>query len=169
VSENRPQSVREKEKFSSHGRTRFLILRGKWGLAIDKVLLWLTGYSLVTAQYAWAGGDTYQTTLMLYTTGARSGKQRVACLPYYRVDDSLVVRGSNGGGPTDPHWAHNIRANEMVKVRVARRTQTMKAHVASGDEREALYKTLCKMSRSTAYYQQMCAPRELPLVVLEPC
>ncbi len=167
MSEHRPQSVKEKEKFSSYGRTSVLILRGKWGLAIDKVLLWLTGYSLVTAQYAWAAGDSYQDTLMLYTTGARSGKKRVASLPYYRVEDKLVVRGSNGGGPTDPHWAHNIRANDAVRVRVARRTLAMKAHVASGEEREQLYATLCKMSRSTAYYQQMCAPRELPLVVLQ--
>ena len=166
MSEQRPQSVKEKEKFSSHGNTGFLILRGKWGLQVDKVILWLTGYSLVTAQYAWAAGDSYQSTLMLQTTGARTGQRRVACLPYYQVGENLVVRGSNGGGATDPHWVHNIRANAGVTIRANRKTRTMNAHVAQGTEREELYATLCKLSRSTAYYQQMCAPRELPLVVL---
>jgi deazaflavin-dependent oxidoreductase (nitroreductase family) len=166
MNEPRPQTVKEKEKFSSHGRTGFLILRGKWGLAVDKLLLWISGYSLITAQYAWAAGDTYQQTLMLYTTGAKSGKKRIASLPYFDVDGKFVVRGSNGGGPTDPHWVHNIRANGAIKVRAARKTSTMRAHVATGDERAELYQKLCRMSRSTAYYQKMCAPRELPLVVL---
>lgn len=166
MTEQRPQSVKEKERFSSHGNTRFIVLRGKWGLAVDKVVLWLTGYSLITAQYARAAGDSYQPTLMLYTKGARSGKQRLACLPYYRVGEHLIVRGSNGGGATDPHWVHNIRAHGEVRVRIRRSTRATCAHVASGEERAHLYEALCKLSRSTSYYQTMCSPRELPLAVI---
>jgi len=40
------------------------------------------------------------------------------------------------------------------------------AHVAEGAERERLFERLCAISPSTAGYQRMCAPRELPLVVL---
>ena len=36
----------------------------------------------------------------------------------------------------------------------------------SGEERERLFEILCERSQSTAGYQAMCAPRELPLVVL---
>lgn len=117
----RPSSVREKEKFSSGGRPWMLILHGKWGLAIDKVLVWATGYSLMTAQYAWA---------------------------------------------TDPAWVHNIRANPHAWIRLQRKNRAVHAHVAQGEERRRLYDILCKKSRSTAGYQHMCAPRELPLVVL---
>ncbi|MBK7948118.1 MAG: nitroreductase family deazaflavin-dependent oxidoreductase [Deltaproteobacteria bacterium] len=164
--EPRPTSAAEKERFSSGGRSHLLILRGKWGLAIDKAIVWTTGLSLVTAQYAWANGAPYTPTLMLYTVGARTGATRSACLPFFRVGDDLVLRGSNGGGPTDPHWVHNVRANPKSWIRVARRTREARAHVAQGEEWERLYAELCRQSRSTKAYQDMCAPRRLPLVVL---
>lgn len=164
--DTRPVTAVEKERFSSGGRSHLLILRGKWGLAIDKAIVWTTGYSLVTAQYAWASGTPYFPTLMLYTIGARTGLTRTCCLPYFRVGDDLVLRGSNGGGPTDPHWVHNVRANGKTWIRVARRTRSVRAHVARGEEWERLYEGLCRQSRSTKAYQDMCAPRQLPLVVL---
>jgi len=162
----RPATSREKEQFSSRGNRSFLILRGQWGLAVDKAIVWTTGWSLVTAQYAWATGDTYVPTLMLWTIGAKSGRVRSACLPYFRVGDDLVIRGSNGGGPTDPHWVHNVRAHAQAWVRVDRRNREVRAHVARDEERERVYADLARQSRSTHMYAKMCAPRELPLVVL---
>jgi deazaflavin-dependent oxidoreductase (nitroreductase family) len=162
----RPTTSKEKEQFSSRGNRSWLILRGQWGLSVDKALVWTTGWSLVTAQYAWAAGDTYVPTLMLWTVGAKSGKIRSACLQYFRVGDALVTRGSNGGGPTDPHWVHNVRANPQAWIRVNRSNRPVRAHVASGDERERIYAELARQSRSTELYAKMCAPRELPLVVL---
>lgn len=164
----RPESSAEKEVFSSGGRRHLILLRGKWGLAIDTFVLWLTGYSLMTKQYAYANGAPYQPTLLLYTTGARSGKRRRCGLPYFEVDGAYVVRGSNGGGPTDPHWCHNVRANAEARVRVRGRTRPVHAHVASGDERQVLFEKLDALSPATGQYQRMCAPRELPLVVLRP-
>jgi deazaflavin-dependent oxidoreductase (nitroreductase family) len=166
TSHQRPESTAEKEEFSSGGNRHMIILRGKVGLAIDTFFLWLTGYSLMTKQYALANGTPYQQTLLLYTTGARSGKPRRCGLPYFDVDGDWVVRGSNGGGPTDPHWCHNVRANSDAKIRVKGRTKKVHAHVAQGEERERVFKKLNEMSRSTEQYQTMCAPRELPLVIL---
>lgn len=162
----RPATPGEKERFSSGGRPFLLVLRGQWGLRVDRALLWATGYSLVTAQYAWATGQPYTDTLMLTTIGAKTGAPRVACLPYFRVGEDFVVRGSNGGGPTDPHWVYNVRAHPEARIRLHRRERAVRAHVASGEERERLYAALCEQSASTEAYQRMCAPRELPLVVL---
>ncbi len=162
----RPATSEEKERFSSGGRPFLLVLRGPWGLRVDRALLRATGYSLVTAQYAWATGQPYTDTLMLTTIGAKSRELRTASLPFYRVGDDLVVRGSNGGGATDPHWVHNVRAHPEAWIRVHRRELPVQAHVAGGEERVRLYATLCDLSASTAAYQHMCAPRELPLVVL---
>ncbi|MAG33099.1 MAG: nitroreductase family deazaflavin-dependent oxidoreductase [Deltaproteobacteria bacterium] len=164
--DRRPQTVAEKEQFSSDDNRHMIILRGKWGLAIDTFVLWLTGYSLMTKQYARATGVPYQKTLLLYTTGAKTGARRRCGLPFFMVDGDRIVRGSNGGGPTDPHWVYNVRANGHAKIRVRGRTRKVRAHVASGEERERLFNVLVEMSTSTASYQAMCAPRELPLVVL---
>jgi deazaflavin-dependent oxidoreductase (nitroreductase family) len=163
---DRPESIAEKERFSSGGNRHLLILHGKWGLAIDKALVWTTGLSLMTAQYAWANGTTYIPTLMLWTIGARSHRIRSACLPFFRVGDDLVLRGSNGGGPTDPRWVHNVRANPNAWIRVDRKNRPVEAHVAAGGEWEELYENLCTQSRSTRAYQMMCKPRQLPLIVL---
>ena len=165
-SDHRPRTSADKRRFSSGGRTGFIILKGRGGRAVDTALVWGTGYSLITKQYALAGGRPYTPTLLLTTVGARTGRRRRAVLPYFRVGDDLVVRGSNGGGPTDPGWVHNVRANPAAWVRVRCRTRPALAHVATGAEREQLYDTLCRMSDMTRVYQDMCAPRELPLVVL---
>ena len=164
----RPRTVAEKETFSSGGKRHLILLRGEWGLAVDRIFVWLTSYSLITKQYALAQGHSYQPTLMLTTTGARTGRSRTACLPFFKVGETWVVRGSNGGGPTDPHWVHNVRANPRARVRYHWRSHSMEAHVAQGEERERLFETLSKRSKTTVAYQEMCAPRELPLVVLTP-
>ncbi len=168
ATDSRPRTAAEKERFSSGGRRSRIWLRGRWGLAIDRAVVWSTGYSLVTKQYAAAQGQPYQPTLMLTTIGARTLRRRTACLPYFRVGDAWVVRGSNGGGPTDPHWVHNVRTHTTAWVRIGWRTVPVRAHVSNGEERERLFETLSKRSPSTEAYQQMCAPRELPLVVLRP-
>jgi deazaflavin-dependent oxidoreductase (nitroreductase family) len=164
--EHRPQTSAEKEAFSSGGKRHMILLRGPLGLKIDSAVLWLTSYSLMTKQYALAWDQPYAPTLMLTTTGARTGKKRTCGLPFFKVGDDYVVRGSNGGGPTDPHWVWNIRKNPDVRMRYHWRTRPMKAHVAKGEEREQLFETLCKLSPTTQAYQEGCAPRELPLVVL---
>jgi hypothetical protein len=86
--DDRPQTAAEKERFSSGGRPYLLILRGKWGLAIDKAIVFVTGLSLVTAQYAWATGTPYFPTLMMWTRGARTGRSRSCCL---RISGSATI------------------------------------------------------------------------------
>lgn len=165
--EHRPQTAYEKARFSSGGNMKWIILRDKWGLFIDRWFLRCTGYSLMTKQYALAHGTEYTPTLLLSTTGARTGKKRVCGLPYWELEGARVVRGSNGGGPTDPHWVHNIRKNPDAHVDMGFwKRHTVKAHVAKGEERERLFAALDAISPSTSMYQNMCAPRELPLVVL---
>lgn len=165
-----PQSVQEREKFSSRGRTWVLVLRGKWGLAVDRVILRWTGWSLMTWQYAVAGGRPYSPTLLLTTIGARTGRLRTAGLPFFRIDDTLVVVGSNGGGPEDPGWAHNIRSDGHCWVRYRRRQVPALAHVATGEERAKLFERLTPVHAMLVNYQAAASRhgREVPLVVIRP-
>src|ERR1700742_3014974 len=54
--------------------------------------------------------------LLLTTTGAKSGEQRVSPLAYFDVDGKLIIIGSFAGAPNNPAWVHNLRANPQAHV-----------------------------------------------------
>jgi deazaflavin-dependent oxidoreductase (nitroreductase family) len=157
-------------RFSARGNTRWIVLRGARGRAIDRFLVRWTGFSVITWQYAKAGGNPYQPTLLLTTIGRRTGELRTSALPYYDVEGRRVVIGSNGGGPRDPQWVENIRADGAAWTRVRRRRAPVRAHVAEGAEREELFRAITARRDSLARYQERASTfgRQVPLVVLEP-
>ena len=53
----------------------------------------------ISAVFAWALGIPYQPTLGLRTIGKRSGRLRIAVLPYKKYDGAYYLVGSNGGAP----------------------------------------------------------------------
>jgi deazaflavin-dependent oxidoreductase (nitroreductase family) len=60
--------------------------------------------------------------LILHTTGAKTGIQRVNPLMYVRDGDRYVIVASKAGADTDPDWFRNLRATPVVWfVDVARR------------------------------------------------
>jgi len=156
-------------RFSSRGNTRWIVLRGERGRAIDRAIVRHTGFSVITWQYSRAGGNPYQPTLLLTTIGRRSGARRERALPYYRDGARVVVIGSNGGGPKDPDWVWNVRANPTAWARIRRREIPVLAHVAEGDERARLFAQITAERDSLARYQERASGfgREVPLVVLE--
>jgi deazaflavin-dependent oxidoreductase (nitroreductase family) len=164
--DRRPMTSAEKEAFSSGGKRHLLLLHGKWGLRVDLAILRLTGYSLITKQYAMAAGVPYQPTLLLETRGARTGKRRRCGLPYFRVGDDLVVRGTHGGGPTDPHWVDNVRKTRDVEIRILRKRHAVVAEVTQGEERARIFEAIARKDPSMRRYQEMAAPRDIPLVAL---
>ena len=56
--------------------------------------------------------------LVLTSTGARSGAERVNLIGYFDIDDTVYVVGSSAGRDRDPAWVHNIRANPTVSVEI---------------------------------------------------
>jgi hypothetical protein len=136
-------------EYSARGNTRWIVLKGPWGRRLDRLLVRHLGVSVITWQYAKAGGVPYRSTLLLTTIGRRTGTLRPRALPYHRAGDSFVVIGSNGGGPTDPDWVWNV---------------------AEGEERERLFALIGESGDSLARYQQRASTfgRTVPLVVLEP-
>jgi deazaflavin-dependent oxidoreductase (nitroreductase family) len=157
-------------RFSSGGRSHLIILRGAWGRAVDRWLVRWTGWSMITWQYTRAAGRPYQPSLLLTTIGRRTGLLRSSVLPYYPVGGDLVVCGTRGGGPWDPLWADNIRADGHCWLRARRRLVPALARVASGEERARLFETVAAMHGGLRRYQVQAAAhgREIPLVVLTP-
>ncbi len=157
-------------RFSSGGRTHLIVLRGAWGRAVDRWLVRWTGWSMITWQYTRAAGRPYQPSLLLTTIGRRTGLLRSSVLPYYRVGSDLVVCGTRGGGPYDPLWADNIRADGHCWLRVRRRLVPAEGRVAAGAERERLFEDVAAQHGGLRRYQEQASAygREVPLVVLTP-
>lgn len=55
-------------------------------------------------------------TVLLETTGARSGHPRRNGVIYFHDGDRVILVASNAGAPTHPAWFFNARANPEVKL-----------------------------------------------------
>ncbi len=105
--------------------------------------------------------------LLLHTTGAKSGKERINPLAYRSDGEALVVFASKGGAPTHPDWFHNVRVNPKVTVEVGTDQREMVARVAEGDERNRLWEAQKLEFPGFAEYESK-TDRQIPVVVLEP-
>ena len=106
------------------------------------------------------------TLLLLHTTGAKSGKERVSPLVYRTDGDHLVVFGSKGGAPTHPDWYRNLVANPKASVEVGTDRFDVVAHTAEGDERTRIWEQQKHDVPQFAEYEKN-TDREIPVVVLE--
>jgi deazaflavin-dependent oxidoreductase (nitroreductase family) len=105
--------------------------------------------------------------LLLHTTGARSGEERVNPMMYLADGDRLVVFASKGGAPTNPDWYHNLVANPDVEIEVGAERRKVRARVAEGDEHDRLYAEQSRRYPQFAKYQEG-TDRTIPVVILEP-
>ncbi|MCC8243225.1 nitroreductase family deazaflavin-dependent oxidoreductase [Saccharothrix luteola] len=106
-------------------------------------------------------------TLVLATTGRKSGIPRRTCLIYGTAGEDFVVIASDGGSDRDPAWFKNIQVDPSVGVQVGDRRFTARARVASPDEREALWAQMTSMLSLYDEYSQK-TDREFPIVVITP-
>jgi deazaflavin-dependent oxidoreductase (nitroreductase family) len=106
-------------------------------------------------------------SLLLTTTGRKSGEKYMFPLFYGKTGNSYIVVASKGGAPEHPGWYRNLLANPDVEVQVG--TAKIKAHArtATGEERTRLWATALKFWPPYADYQ-LKTEREIPVVVLDP-
>jgi deazaflavin-dependent oxidoreductase (nitroreductase family) len=105
--------------------------------------------------------------LLLTTTGAKSGKQRVNPLAFTRDGANYVIIASKGGSPTHPDWYRNLVANPEVQIELGTETFSANARVAQDEERERLFAAQAALMPGFAEYQRKTS-RQIPVVVLEP-
>ncbi len=104
--------------------------------------------------------------LLLHTTGAKSGEERVSPVMYQADGDKLVVFASYAGSPKHPAWFHNLMAGGPVSVEVGTETFPVRARVAEGAEREKYWSKQKADYPGFAEYEQKTT-RQIPVVVLE--
>jgi deazaflavin-dependent oxidoreductase (nitroreductase family) len=104
--------------------------------------------------------------LLLHSTGAKTGAERVHPLVYQPAGDDLVVFASNGGADRDPAWFANLMAHPETTVEVGTDVVPVRARVAAGEERERLWSRQKELVPGFADYEAKTS-RQIPVVVLE--
>ena len=103
--------------------------------------------------------------LLLTTTGRRSGKRRTVPLLYLEDRGTVLLIGSNNGGPSNPGWYHNLVANPTVEVETRAGRRSMRAEPLVGAERRHRFELIKAAADRYAEYQSR-TDRELPVVAL---
>jgi deazaflavin-dependent oxidoreductase (nitroreductase family) len=123
--------------------------------------------------YAWTGGliggnSGGMPTLLLTTTGRKSGLQRTVPLPYFPHADGWAIVGSFAGNEKHPAWYQNLAANGDVRVQIMRRKFEAVARTLGPTERPGVWADIITRAPMYADYQR-CTSREIPVVVLREC
>jgi deazaflavin-dependent oxidoreductase (nitroreductase family) len=109
-------------------------------------------------------------SLMLTTTGRRSGEPRKTTLSYAKDGDRYLVVASKGGAPEPPAWLHNVRATPSVEVQVGRdRKPATATIVEQGDpDYDRLWRAVNDNNSGRYDAYQRKTTRPIPVVVLTP-
>jgi deazaflavin-dependent oxidoreductase (nitroreductase family) len=104
--------------------------------------------------------------LVMYSKGAKSGKQRRSILTFSKDGDDIIVAGSKSGAPTHPAWYFNVQADPNVTVEVGSETFPATAKVETGAERDRLWNQHVAALPWFGDYPQQTAGRVIPIVRL---
>src|SRR4051794_10454487 len=151
------------------GRTAAMATAEDLDHATDSQTDWVAEH---TRRYLTSGGtEGHESngvhTLVLATTGRRSGTPRRTCLIYGTSGGEYVVVASDGGAEHDPAWFVNLEADPSVGVQVGTRRFTARARAASSAERAPLWAQMVKIFPLYEDYAQQ-TDREIPIVLLTP-
>ena len=106
-------------------------------------------------------------TLLLGTTGRRTGEPRTHPLIYGRHGGDYLVVASKGGAPNHPDWYLNLVANPDVEIQVKADKLHARAHTASPEEKAVLWPIMTAEWPAYDEYQKK-TDRDIPIVVLQP-
>jgi deazaflavin-dependent oxidoreductase (nitroreductase family) len=105
-------------------------------------------------------------TLLLTTTGRKSGKARTTPLIYQPHGDDYLVVASKGGAPDPPAWYLNLEQDPNVELQVRDEVFRARARTATPEEKPELWSTMTATWPAYDDYQRK-TDRPIPVVVLE--
>jgi deazaflavin-dependent oxidoreductase (nitroreductase family) len=105
-------------------------------------------------------------TLLLTTTGRKSGEERTTPLIYQERDGDYLIVASNGGA-SPPAWYLNLQEDPTATVQVWDKVFPAHARETTPEEKPEAWKTMTATWPAYDEYQEK-ATREIPVVVLEP-
>jgi deazaflavin-dependent oxidoreductase (nitroreductase family) len=109
-------------------------------------------------------------TLLLTTTGRKSGALRTVPLPYFSppaaYGDAVIVVASFAGNAKHPEWYLNLVARPEVTVQIGFRRRALRADVATDRERQEIWPALVAQAPMYADYQRV-TERTIPVVIFK--
>lgn len=109
-------------------------------------------------------------TLLLRTTGRKTGKTRTNALVYASDAGRYLVCASNGGHDRPPAWLLNLEHDGQVEIQVGirRRAAASTAVRPDNPDYERLFALANKANKGQFARYQLKTERPLPVVVLTP-
>jgi deazaflavin-dependent oxidoreductase (nitroreductase family) len=103
--------------------------------------------------------------LLLHSTGAKSGQERVNPMMYQAVANGFAVFASKAGADTNPDWYHNLKAHPEARIEVGTETHDVTARVLDAKEREPIWEEQKARYPGFADYETK-TERVIPVVML---
>ena len=109
-------------------------------------------------------------TLLLRTTGRRSGALRTNALVYALDGEDHLVVPSNGGADQAPAWLHNLRAKPEVEIQIGRDRRKGTARVIGppDPDYDRLWRIVNENNHDRYSAYQKKTTRPIPVVAITP-
>jgi F420H(2)-dependent quinone reductase len=112
--------------------------------------------------------DTGLPVIIVTNKGNKSGAIRKTPLMRVKDGDSYILVGSVGGGPKNPVWVYNLRADPLVEIRDAQEVTPMRVReVTEEPERSRLWSLAVEAFPNYGEYQKR-TERRIPVFIAEP-
>lgn len=103
--------------------------------------------------------------LLLHSTGARSGSERVSPMMFQPVDAGWAVFASYAGKDVNPAWYHNLLAHPDAAIEVGTEKLDVHARELHGEERSVIWDEQKRRYPGFADYERQTA-RTIPVLLL---
>jgi deazaflavin-dependent oxidoreductase (nitroreductase family) len=109
-------------------------------------------------------------TLLLRTTGRRSGVTRTNGLVYAKDGGDYLVVASKGGADQPPAWLLNLQAKPEVEIQIGRERQDARSRVVgpTDPDYDRLWKIVNENNGDRYTTYQKATSRPIPVVAITP-
>ena len=105
-------------------------------------------------------------TLLLTTTGRKSGEARTAPLLYIQHGDDMALIGTSFGSTRHPAWYLNLMAEPQASVLLDGENVAVTAREATPEERREIWLKATRLYGGFEKYKTRVGDREIPILVL---